>query len=114
MEYLTFSFFMSCFKMETDLKVKIVKTFLANCDIKTKNKRIAMSESGFSRFLIRCPEFSFEFLNSVILKQTNELNRWSSTTTTKKHIQTNKRMSEQPMLNKLSSFDFVKSHGFKN
>lgn len=59
LEYLTFSYFMSCFKIETETKVKIVKTFLANCDLRAKNKRIAISESGFSRFLIRCPEFNF-------------------------------------------------------
>lgn len=34
---------MSCFKIETELKVKIVKTFLAHCDMKNKNKRVAMS-----------------------------------------------------------------------
>lgn len=42
-EYMTFSFFMSCFKLETEMKVKIVKTFLACCDLKTKNKKLAIS-----------------------------------------------------------------------
>ena len=46
---------MSCLKIKLEEKVKIMKAFLANCDIKTKSKKVAISESSFGRFLIRCP-----------------------------------------------------------
>ena len=68
-----------------------------------------MSESGFSRFLIHCTEFNFDFLNSIILKQSNELGSWSSVSSTKKLIQMNKRMSEQPHLHKFNDDDILRS-----
>ena len=108
-EYATFSYFLSCFRIETETKVRIVKTFLANCDFKGKNKKVAISESGFSRFLIRCPEFNFEFLNASISKQKNEINRSASTVVTIKHIAGGKRISEQISVNHLKSFGLLKN-----
>lgn len=69
LEFEVFSYFIACLKLDLEKKIKIVKLFLANCDLKTKNKKIAISESGFGRFLIRCPEFSFELLNSIVIQQ---------------------------------------------
>ena len=69
LQFELFSYFISCLKLDLEKKVKIVKGFLANCDLKTKDKKISISESGFGRFLIRCPEFNFELLNSVAIKQ---------------------------------------------
>lgn len=34
---------MSFIRISTELKVKIVKEFLENCDLKTKQKKIAIS-----------------------------------------------------------------------
>lgn len=59
-----------------------------------------MSESGFSRFLIRCPEFNFEFLNSIITKQSSEIYRRTSSSFTKKFTPTSKRISDQSVLQK--------------
>lgn len=54
-DYNVFTFFISCLNMDISVKVKIAKTFLANCDLKLKNNKMAISESGYSKFLIRCP-----------------------------------------------------------
>ena len=61
--------------------------------------------------MIHCPEFNFEFLNTIILKQSSEINRLPSVSSTKKSIQINKRMSEKYPLHKFSGKDVLISLG---